>query len=587
MVLADFLILIFFGHSLAQIGFRLGVPGLIFIAIYSVILGRSGQFFDSSFFQNVKNDEYANRLKKIGAVPIKMIALNVVLHPIFLAIVFWGDRLGIDPAIKSPLFLASMSFGMLIGTFIYVISDGLVSSTLLAYNLSDYPRDFRERRQELKACIIPLAATLVSLIFATAITMLGAGKSVMILVPTIFFFFCIAALSFVNKKNASALYTSITDQLENLSSEHKDLSRRISIGSVDELGTIAGMVNAFCKHLSGGIRDIKDGQKELSSVGNRLGENATGMANAITSMSGTVEQVLAKTQGQMNSVDASFNTVQRLTNHIRTMEESIAVQTSSMSQASAAVEEMVGNISSIGSVTEKMAAQFKTVGESAGKGSRIQKESGERIREIVQQSQALQEANRIIATIAANTNLLAMNAAIEAAHAGDSGKGFSVVADEIRKLAENSSKESHKIGAELKRIITTIDQIVKDAEVSGTAFAEVSHRIDDTEKLVYEVNNAIHEQKTGTGQVMNSLRVMNDITVKVSDGSHEMSKGNEAMLQEISALKISAGEISASMEEMSKGIKNINAGAHEVSDMAASTRSSIHKISATADEFEV
>jgi methyl-accepting chemotaxis protein len=258
-----------------------------------------------------------------------------------------------------------------------------------------------------------------------------------------------------------------------------------------------------------------------------------------------------------------------------------------MSQASAAAEEMVGNISSIGPVTEKMASQFSTVEEAANEGSRIQKESGERVSEIVKQSQTLQEANKIIATIAAQTNLLAMNAAIEAAHAGDAGRGFSVVADEIRKLAENSSDESKKISTELKQIVRTIDLIVKDSQSSGEAFAEVSHRISETEKLVLQVDNAIREQKTGAGQVMESLRVMNDMTARVSSGSQEMDRSAEAMLTEIDALQGSADEIETSMEQMSDSIKSLNSSAREVSELTVSTRFSIQKISEIANGFEV
>jgi methyl-accepting chemotaxis protein len=289
----------------------------------------------------------------------------------------------------------------------------------------------------------------------------------------------------------------------------------------------------------------------------------------------------------MESTGNSSHEVQKLSGQIKSLEESIFTQTSSITEASAAVEEMVGNISSIGTVTEKMAAQFETVGKASDEGSRIQKESGERIREIVEQSHALQEANRIIATIASNTNLLAMNAAIEAAHAGEAGRGFAVVADEIRSLAESSAAESKKISVELKQIVSTINHIVKDSEASGHAFAEVSHRIDETERLVLEVNNAIREQKTGAAEVVESLRIMNELTMKVKDGSQEMTKGSEVMVREIGSLQGSAGEISSSMEKMSGSIRDINTGAREVSNLAASARSSIQKISGIADGFEV
>jgi len=599
-ILIDFFMLLFFGHSFAVLISRFALPALVFFAAYTGVLGTNAKCFAPSFFQNCSEAEYIARLKKIGGVPIKIIAVGVVIHSLFLTIMFYtGNWLETDPAIKTPIFLATLSFGILVGTFLYVMGDGLVFKALIAGNLTRYPRDLRENRQELKFFIVPIVVALLTLIFACAVTVLGINQTIpimdqvsgstwfIILIPIIFIMFCVTAMALALKKNLSGFYTAIINQMENLSSEKKDLTRRINVCSVDEIGTVSGMVNAFCEHLGEGIQEIKSGQHDLSKVGTQLEEHARDMAESVAGIADAAEKVLAKTQGQMESVDTSTKTVKELADMMGTLEKSVVTQTTSMSQGSAAVEQMIGNISSIGSVTEKMTAQFKTVGEASEEGKQIQEESRQRISEIVEQSQALQEANKIIATIAAQTNLLAMNAAIEAAHAGESGRGFSVVADEIRKLAVNSSNESKKIGSELKQIVTTIDKIVKDSEASGTAFAEVSRRIGETEKLVFEVDHAVREQKTGAGQVMDSLRTMNEINARVSEDSRKMAQGNESVLKEIKALHDHATEISASMEEVTKGIGKIKSGAQEVSNLAAASHSSIEKISSIADGFEV
>jgi methyl-accepting chemotaxis protein len=289
----------------------------------------------------------------------------------------------------------------------------------------------------------------------------------------------------------------------------------------------------------------------------------------------------------MQSVMESSAAVHQIAKNIESLDNSISTQTDRMTRASAAVEVMIGNIASIGGVTEKMALQFKTVDDAASAGSAIQQESGTKINEIVGQSQALQEANQIIATIAAQTNLLAMNAAIEAAHAGEAGQGFSVVADEIRKLAENSSNESQKISAKLKQIVETINHIVKNARTSEQSFAQVSARVNETGKLVQEVDNAIREQKEGAAQVMEALTVMNDITAQVRTGAKEMTEGNESMLREIGSLQNQSREIADSVSHMTEDIQTVNAGAQEISRLALTNQAAITSISQIVDSFKV
>jgi methyl-accepting chemotaxis protein len=578
---------------------RIGLPGLGFIILSTLIMGTSGRLFDSANFKTAGED-YNRALKKVGIVPLKMIALLTVLENVLLAAIFaQGPGIGIPPGMGTALYLVCLSLGLLAGTFVYVLTDQLVSKTLIANALTKYPRDLREGRQSVKMLIIPLAVTLITILYifsAIDLVLVRSGGSLKTLdgghraalAGLIgFLVLVVFILALTLKKSTSALFDAVIAQLENLSSDKKDLTRRISICSVDEVGTIAGMVNSFCENMENGIRDIKGGQGQLSASGLKLEENSSDMAASLERISGAVEQIRTKAEEQMHSVTESSAAVQQISKNIESLDNSISTQAASVTQASAAVEEMIGNINSIGAVTEKMAAQFKTVGDASAAGGAIQQESGGRINEIVGQSQALQEANRIIATIASQTNLLAMNAAIEAAHAGEAGRGFSVVADEIRKLSENSSNESQKISAELKQIVETIAQIVKNAKASEQAFAQVTDRVNETGKLVQEVDNAIREQKEGAGQVMEALKVMNDVTAEVSTGSKEMREGNESMLREISSLQNQSREIAGSVSQMAEGIQTINAGAREISRMALSNQEAIASISQIVDTFEV
>ncbi|GMO46562.1 MAG: hypothetical protein Pg6C_08290 [Treponemataceae bacterium] len=603
-IASDFAILYLFraeGTEFFPFLTRFALPALIYIAAGTALLGISGArpFVSPQF--NSKSKEFTEGLKKIGAAPLKSLVLSVILQAVFLvAVIFvFGRFIGIAPETRGLLYGACLSAGMLMGTFIYVLSDSLVSRAMMGCRIANYPRDLRENRQSLKTSIIPGSVAIISVMFAFSITALSLGKSGVALaeVPAngwfaviallVIFFAIIISLAFVLQANSSSLYASIIRQMENLLSAHKDLTRRIDVTSVDELGTIAGMVNEFCGSIASGMKEIKQGQDELSISGERLTDDAQGMSAAVGRVSGTITRTRDQASSQLKGVGESSEAIHQVTKNIEALIASIKIQADSMAQASSAIEEMVGNIASIGTVTEKMAEHFKTVGSAANEGIRIQQESSSRVQEIVAQSEALRAANRIIATISTQTNLLAMNAAIEAAHAGAAGQGFSVVADEIRKLAETAASESKKISAELKQIALTIDGIVKGAESSSTAFASVGGRVAETEKLVYEVNNAIKEQQEGARQVLESLKRMNAITAEVRAGSREMKSGNDAILNEIEALQYQSREISSNMENIMMEIDAINTGAEEVSEVAETTNAVINKIQGIVNEFQV
>jgi methyl-accepting chemotaxis protein len=563
--------------------------GLVFILASSLVVGGAARAFRFDFSSQQEDpDAYRAAIDIIGAAPLKSLIRFILFILAYLAVLFaLGNSIGLQAASRLPLFLFVFSLGMLDASFIFVLADNLVSRTLLSAHLVRYPAGLRELRQQRKIFIIPTFMCLMSFLFAFATAFLAidrADKGSVGLSPgalfavfglSFVFFAIVIILVIIWSANTGLIYRSVIDQLEQLSSSEKDLTGRISIGSVDEFGLIAGMVNTFSEGLAKSMGDLKSAQGKLNGLGEELRNHAGDTASAVSQISASVGRVKEKAQFQSESVAESSSAVEEIAKNIESLEGLISDQAESIAQASSAIEEMIGNIGSVTKSIDTMADQFGTLITAAEDGRKTQAASRANVEQIATRSEALLEANKVISTIASKTNLLAMNAAIEAAHAGEAGRGFSVVADEIRRLAETSAGQSKTIRLELSQVQKAIEEVVASSKDSEASFVRVSERIGETDALVREIQRAMVEQKEGSAQVLDALRSMNDITYQVKTGSQEMGTGNTKVLEEIGRLRDATADIKTSMEEMAIGANGIAQSARKVSDMAEGTRDTI------------
>lgn len=398
----------------------------------------------------------------------------------------------------------------------------------------------------------------------------------------IWLYACIKALILPLRELESAV--------KELNAEEANLKKRLRAGKgavIDLFGNSIAGFNQFIENLQVAITNVKKSNIRLVESGGRTADCIMDIVSSVDDNYDYMEIVENNIGEQMTNVNGTVRSVNNIIGGISELNKMVSIQSEGEQQAAIVVEELLRNIQDVYSAVSQLVASFSQLEESAERGVSVQKNVTLRIGEIYAESQMLQEANRVISSIASQTNLLAMNAAIEAAHAGEAGQGFSVVADEIRKLSENASKQSRTIGIQLKTILDSMAGITELSEDLKAAFSIVSDGIKNTNIMVQEISSAMEEQSAGSNQIRVVVEAVMEATTKTKLTSDAMAIENAAIQREIRALEESAISMKGNMDIMKENTIRVRAITTALSSLSKETRRSIMDISNELEKFRV
>lgn len=397
--------------------------------------------------------------------------------------------------------------------------------------------------------------------------------------------FIVLAASGLNSNIKFSIHQ-VRDSLEELKQGGGDLTYRAPVVSADTSGLLAASFNEFLANFSTLVAQVKRSAHELEQSGLSLHEDLAGARIESETVGANTESVVQRIREQDSRLAQSAMAVGEIIQTLDALSRLIEEQSSAVTESSASVTEMVASVQSVTGNVHHLGTSMEQLSEATRTGAERMESMNTQVTEISRQGETLQEANRLIQAIAAQTNLLAMNAAIEAAHAGDAGRGFSVVADEIRNLAESASVQSKQIARQLKEIDAIIGTVVESSEDVRSGFRNVESLLSDVQQIEQQVRSSMDEQSAGSQETLKALTHITEVTERISRDAVSITERAQQVGEDVNSVVAGNSEISSELVTMIEAVGRIGTMMTGLAERETENRRAIERMRAGVEQFK-
>ncbi len=368
-----------------------------------------------------------------------------------------------------------------------------------------------------------------------------------------------------------------------------DLTRKVALkSSIREINYLS---QDFDNNLIVSMRTMLASIKDMISSSLDTSEEISNQVEGTLVFTNQMSEELATMRSQLYSLDGRINeassAAEQIDATIKSVSSQISNQSSSVTQTSAAIEEMNSSIQSVARITEDRRQAGEELAQITGKGGEKVSHTNDIIQEIGVSIQDMMDMITVINKVAAQTNLLAMNAAIEAAHAGDAGRGFAVVAEEIRNLSTSTSESAKKISGRLKEIVDRIQQATEISAETGRTFEEVHREVNNFVQAFSEIASSAGELSTGSEEMLNAVSTLQNVTQEIQSGSEEMTSGVSDISENLQSLRNFSQETVNHLKTLTDKTQSVNFAQSNMTDMVIRNTENAAELAGEIRRFKI